>query len=74
MRKGDGPWIAAATCGMALAVLLVCTRRAGWPLGPSVVVAFGAGFIAFALFYVASMATNDGTPGGFRHRESIRKD
>ncbi len=29
-------------------------------------VAFGAGCTVFALLYVVSMATNDGTPGGFR--------
>ncbi len=75
MTKGDGPWIAAAICAMALAVFLVCTLRVGWPLGRSVVVvAFGAGNVAFALLYVVSLGTNDDTRAGFRRRESIRSD
>ncbi len=56
---------------MALPVLLVCTLRVGWPLGRSVVVAFGAGCTVFGLLYVVSLATNDGTRGGFRRRASI---
>ncbi len=73
MRKADGPWIAAATCAMTIAVLLVCTLRVGWPLGRSVVVAFGAGCTVFGLLYVVSLAMNDGTRGGFRRRASIDK-
>ncbi len=62
MRKGDGPWIAAATCAIPLAVLLVCIMRWGWPLADSVVLAFGAGCLIFAVLTLVSIATNDGTP------------
>ncbi len=72
MRKGDGPWIAAATCAMAFAVLLVCILRVRWPLGDSVVLAFGAGCVTFAVLCLVSLATNDGTPGGFRRRGTRR--
>ncbi len=68
MRKGDGLWIAAATCAVALAVLLVSILRVGWPLADSGVLAFGAGCVTFAVLCLVSLATNDGTPGGFRRR------
>ncbi len=73
MRKGDGPWVAAATCAIALAVLLVCLLRWAWPLADSVVLALTAGGTGVAL-YLVSLATNDGTPGGFRRRAPVRKD
>jgi len=69
VRKGDGPWIAAATCAIATMVLVVCITALGWPFARSLLLALAAGFATFAVLYVVSLVTNDGTPGGWHRRE-----
>jgi len=68
MRKGDGPWVAAAGCAIALAAFLVCLLRARWPLADSAVLGLTAGGFIGIILYLVSLATNDGTPGGWHRR------